>query len=94
LGDGLNLLKLLSRSITATRIKRILEVKQDKSQDANQNVVSVLLSMAQVMKILKDIQDKNIKLDGAVLLTSTGGFYSNNAANSVAPVMRKGTRQW
>lgn len=93
-GEGLTLLKLLSRSLVTSRVKKIMEVKQEKSTDANQNVVSVLLSTDKVMKILKDIQDKNIVLDGATALVSGGGFYSANVANDVSPVMEKDTKQW
>jgi len=93
-GDGKNLLKLCSRSLVAARIKRILEVKQEKNVDPNQNVVGVLLSPSQVMKILKDIQDKNIALEGATPLASGGGFYSSNSANSVEPVIKKDEKQW
>lgn len=93
-GDGLNLLKLLSRSLVAARIKRILEVKQEKSQDANQNVLGVLLSPSKVMEILKDIQEQKMALAGAELLVSGGGFYSANENNDVEPVVEKDTTQW
>ena len=93
-GEGLTLLKLLSRSLVTSRVKKILEVKQEKSTDANQNIVSVLLSTERVMKILKDIQDKNLTLEGAVALVSGGGFYSKNVADDVSPVMEKDTKQW
>lgn len=93
-GDGLNLLKLLSRSLVAGRIKKILEVKQEKNTDANQNIVGVLLSPTQVMKILNDIKNDELNLDGAVLLSSDNGFYSNNVANDVCPVMKKDEKQW
>jgi Holliday junction resolvasome RuvABC endonuclease subunit len=93
-GEGLNLLKLLCRSLVTARIKKLMEVKQETSGDANQNVLSVLLSVSQVMAILKEIQKKDIALAGAVALTSGGGFYSNNAANDVAPVVEKDSRQW
>jgi hypothetical protein len=93
-GDGLNLLKLLSRSLCAARIKKIMEVKQEKSADANQNVVSVLLPPDKVLSILKDIQAKKVALAGAVDLVSGGGFYSANVANSVEPVLEKDTKQW
>lgn len=92
-GAGLNLLKLFSRSLTTARIKRIMEVKQEKNTDANQNVVGVLLSPSAVMKQLEQIRDKQIKLDGAIPLSSST-FYSNNAANSIAPVIKKDERQW
>lgn len=93
-GDGLTFLKLLSRSLTSARIKKILEVKQEKSTDANQNVLSVLLPPSMVMKLLKDIAEKNMKLDGATELVSGGGFYSYNASNDIEPVMLKGEKQW
>lgn len=93
-GEGLNLLKLLSRSLVASRIKRIMEVVQDKSTDANQSVVGVLLSVAQVIKILENIQNKKVTLAGASALTSTGGFYSKNASDDVEPVIKKDCKQW
>jgi len=94
-GDSaLALLKLLSRSLVTARVKKIMEVKQDKSTDANQNVVGVLLSPTQVMNILKDIQKKIIKLDGAVALSSSGGFNSFNVTNSTEAVIKKESQQW
>lgn len=93
-GAGLTLLKLLSRSLTAARIKRILEVVQEQNQDANQSVLGVLLSPTAVMKILKDIQEKNLKLEGAAALISGAGFYSQNVTDSIEPVIKKDERQW
>ena len=94
-GDSaLALLKLLSRSLVTARIKKIMEVKQDKSTDANQNVVGVLLSPTQVMNILKDLQKKIIKLDGALVLSTSGGFNSFNVTNSTEAVMKKSDQQW
>jgi hypothetical protein len=94
-GQGLSLLKLLSRSLTATRVKAILKVKQETaSKDANQNVLDTLLSTAQVMKILRDIQEKTIALEGASALTSGGGFYSNNVNEDVEPVITKEDKLW
>lgn len=92
-GEGLQLLKLLSRSLVTGRIKKLMEVKQEKSVDANQSVMGVLLSPTQVMKILTDIQKQNTVLIGATAL-SGGGFFSNNVANSVEPVLEKDTKQW
>lgn len=93
-GEGLDLMSLLSRSLTAARIKRIMEVKQEKSIDANQNVVSTLLTPKEVMKILDDISKKNMVLDGGVLLSSTGGFSNGNNNRGVKPVVRKDIKQW
>lgn len=93
-GAGLELLKLLSRSLTAARIKRLMEVKQDKGTDANQNILSVLLSPDKVMDILKDIQKQNIVLAGADLLVSGGGFYNKNVADDIETVAKKDERQW
>ncbi len=93
-GEGLTLLKFLSRSLVSGRIKKILEVKQEKSVDANQSVQGVLLSPSQVMKILSDIRDDNLNLIGAAALVSSLGFYSNNAVNDVAPVIEKDSKQW
>lgn len=93
-GEALILMKLLSRSLVTNRVKKIMEVKQEKSTDANQNVVSVLLPITQVMKILTDIQNKVSVLAGATLLDARGGFYSNNVANNVCPTIKKDSKQW
>jgi hypothetical protein len=93
-GAGKDLLKFLSRSLVAARIKRILEVKQEKNTDPNQNIVGVLLAPNVVMGILRDIQKQNIALEGATPLTSGGGFYSSNVSNSVEPVIKKDEKQW
>lgn len=93
-GDGLNLLKFLSRSLVTARIKKILEVKNEKNAEANQNVVGVLLSPKQVMDILTDIKDDKISLAGAVDLVSNSGFYSYNSSESIEPVIEKETTQW
>lgn len=93
-GAGLSLLKLLSRSLVTARIRKILEVKQEKSDEANQNVVGVLLGPSACMKILADIQAKKLKLEGATVLSSGLGFYSSNNHCDVEPVIKKNTRQW
>lgn len=93
-GEGLSLLQLLSRSLVTARVKRIMEVKQDKNPDPSQNVVGVLLSPTAVMKILNDIQQKNIALSGASPLTSGLGFVSANVDNSVCPTIKKDCKQW
>ncbi len=93
-GAGLSLLKLLSRSLVAARIKRIMEVKQEKNADPSQNVVGVLLSPTAVMKILTDIQKQVIALAGAAALVSGGGFFSENVNCDVEPVIEKDTKQW
>lgn len=93
-GEGKNLLKLLSRSLVAARIKRIMEVKQEKNADPNQNIVGVLLSPSMVMQILKDIQSQKMALAGATLLVSGGGFFSSNADCDIEPVIEKDTKQW
>ncbi len=93
-GDGANLLKLLSRCLVSGRIKKLLEVKQEKATDANQSVIGVLLSPTQVMKILNDIKNDELTLAGASSLVSGLGFYSENYTNDVEPVITKDTRQW
>lgn len=93
-GEGLNLLKFLSRSLVSGRIKKLMEVKQDKAVDANQSIQGVLLSVAQIMKILNDIQAKNLTLAGATFLIAGGGFYSNNVVNDVQASVNKDTKQW
>ena len=93
-GDGLNLLKLMSRSLTVSRVKKIMAVKQAKSTDANQDVTDVLLTATAVMKMLRDIQSKVSILAGATLLDAQGGFYNNNVAKNVCPKIHKNHRQW
>lgn len=93
-GEGLAMLKLLSRSLVVARIKRIMEVKQEKNTDANQNVTGVLLAPSQVMKILSDIKNGEVVLIGAEKLSNGGGFYSANAAQGVEPVVKKDEKQW
>lgn len=93
-GEGLSLLKMCSRCLVTARIKKIMEVKQTKSDDANQNVVGVLLSPTAVMKILSDIRDGKVSLAGGAALISNSGFYSKNAADDIAPVIEKDSKQW
>lgn len=93
-GNALELLKLYSRSLVTARIKRLLEVKQEKNTDANQNVVGVLLSPSMVMKLLADIRDGSLALAGATLLNSSGAFYSKNVVDEVEAVIKKDERQW
>ena len=93
-GDGLNLMKLLSRSLVSARIRGMLEVKQAQSANANQNVQTAFLSVAQVMKILTDIRNDVLGVDGAVPLVTSNGFFSNNYANDIQPKVEKDTKQW
>lgn len=93
-GGGLNLLKLLSRSLVVIRIKRLMKVKQEAAKDTNQNIIDTLLSTKDVMDILKNIQSKKATLEGATPLDSSGGFSSFNVKNSIEPVIKKDSRQW
>jgi hypothetical protein len=93
-GSSLELLKLFSRSLVAARIKRIMEVKQDKNTDANQSVVGVLFSPTMVIKMLTEIRDGEMSLAGALALDSGGGFYNANVANEVEAVVKKDETQW
>lgn len=93
-GDGLNLLKMLSRTIVTLRIKSIIEVRQNSNVAANQNAVSTLMSMSQITKMLEQIKAGQVKLAGATALVSGGGFYSSNYANDITPVIKKGDKQW
>ena len=93
-GEGLSLLKLCSRSLVTARIKKLMEVVQEKSTEANQAVQGVLLSPSAVMKILTDIRDDLIDLVGATALVSGRGFHSENVTQDVTPTIEKGTRQW
>jgi hypothetical protein len=93
-GGGLNLLKLLSRSLTVLRVKKILEVVQAQNSELNQNVVSVILSQKMVMDILEQIQKGNRKLVGATLLSTASGFASYNNSNEVEFTFKKDEQQW
>jgi phage gp36-like protein len=94
-GDGLNLLKLCSRSLVSNRVRAIMQVKQPVNTDPAQNVSNPTLSKTDVMQILKDIREGNLNLDGATLLGSTsGGFTSQNVNNMVCPTIRKDSIQW
>lgn len=91
--DALALLKLYSRALVADRIRGIMEVKQATNKDGNQNVRSGL-NAKDIIKLLTDLRDDVTDLPGVPKLVTNGGFYSNNAANNVKPVMQKGTKQW
>jgi hypothetical protein len=93
-GEGYQLLKFLSRSLVAARIKKILEVKQEKNVDANQSVVGVLFSPSRVISVLEDIKNDIIALAGATPLESRNGFFSSNATNAVEFVAKKDEKQW
>lgn len=91
---GLSLMKLLSRSLVVARIKALLEVKRATNTDGVQNVVTTFLTPTQVMKILADIRDDNLNVDGATQLVTNSGFYSQNVNDSVESVIKKDTKQW
>jgi len=91
---ALSLLKLFSRSLTADRVRAILEVKQATNVDGNQNPRRNLLTYAEVLAELKKIQKSDLELIGATPLVASGPFYSSNDADSVTPVMKKDERQW
>ncbi len=93
-GEGVTLLKLISRSICVARVKLQMEVVQAKSADANQNVRSVLFSPSKCIEILEDIQKGNVDLIGATSLLSSGAFFNNNVDNEADPVIEKHTKQW
>ncbi len=89
----LALLKLFSRTLVADRIKKIMEVKQTTNTTANQDVRGAY-STRDVMSQLKQIQNGDLKLSGATLNATGGGIFSNNVANAVEPVFKKGCKQW
>ena len=93
-GDGLNLLKMLSRTIVTLRIKAVIEVKQSSNTAANQNAVSTLMSMSQITKMLEQIKAGQVKLAGATPLVSGGGSYSSNYANDIQPTIKKDSKLW
>ena len=91
--SALELLKLFSRTIVADRIKKIIEVKQSTSSSANQDVRGAY-STRDVMKMLMQIKDGDLKLSGATPLVSNGGFYSKNYLEDILPVFEKDEKQW
>lgn len=93
-GDGLNLLKLCSRSLVAARIKAVMQTVQVIITEGNQNVVSSFLSPTAVMKILNDIKNGELTLGGAESLVSGGGFFSKNVACDIESVVKKDDKQW
>lgn len=93
-GEGLQTLKLFSRCLVTARIKKLLEVKQEKNSDANQNVVGVFLSPTQIIKMLENIRDDKMPLVGATPVSTRGGFYNKNVADDISPVINKDEKQW
>jgi phage gp36-like protein len=92
--DSLALMRLYSVTLTADRIKKILEVKQLTNTQANQDVRGAF-GTADVMRALAAIQKGNAVLSGAVLAAgSSGVFYSDNAANGRTPEFSKDKSQW
>lgn len=92
--EGLQLLKMLSRSLVVQRVKGIMEVRQMVITEANQEIIAQYFTVRQVMKILESLRDKEQTLVGAELLAGTSGFYSKNYADDVEPVIKKDERQW
>lgn len=91
--DGFQVLKMISISIVAERIRAIMEVKQSTSTTANQSVRR-LYDAKTIMQMLKDIVSGDMSLVGCTQLQSGGGLYSENAANDVQPVFRKDVTSW
>ena len=52
------------------------------------------MSMSQIMKMLESIKAGQVKLVGVSPLVSGGGFFSNNYAEGIEPVIKKDSQQW
>ena len=93
--DSVTLMRLFSRTLTADRVKKRLEVKQDTNKSANQDVRGAY-STKDVMASLNAIKKGELPLSGATLLLNSGQgtFYSENVENNVTPVFQKDVDQW
>lgn len=92
--DSLNLMKLLSRTIVADRIRGILANKQQTNTDANAQVRSDGFSVKNVMQALNDIRLGNMQLSGATLLLQSAGFFSHNQDRDTKRRFHKDRKQW
>lgn len=91
-GDGaIAVLKMINIFLAAQRIKDILRVKTG-DEKVNQEFGTNLWKKGEDM--LKRIVSKDLLLDGATLLSSSGGVKSYTADNNIKPVFKKATRQW
>jgi phage gp36-like protein len=91
--DAVSLMQMYCTVLVADRIKKILEVKQTTNSAANQETRGAF-GTREVLAGLLAIKNGDMKLDGATLLTSPGGFSSYNVANSIEPQFEKDTEQW
>ncbi len=93
-GDGLELLKLYSRTLVAERIKGIWETKNAVNSRADQNTRSSTLSKTDILNLLKSIAKGELALDGATKNVSGGVFSSYTYDNGISPVFKKEEKQW
>lgn len=91
LPDSFQLMKTLSRAIVAERIRGILEVKNAGDRGANQNVRSGM-SLADALKILKDLKSGDLDLVGLDLIYDTS-FYTYPSEESCV-VFHKCEKEW
>lgn len=91
--DSLNMLKFLTVSLVAIRMRGILQVKQPSNTDANSEA-GKSITYSQILKILADLKSGAIILTGADQPAQGGAFYSWNQAHNVQPVFQKDLTQW
>lgn len=90
---SVKVLRLYSRSLVADKIKGILEIKQQTSQGANQNVRTGL-STKDVIAQLEEYRDGTAMLSDAALVLANGGLSSFNVKNAKKPEFEKDTDSW
>lgn len=88
-----NVLRMYSRTLVADKIKGLLEIDQQGSQQANQNVRTGL-NTKDVLAILKDIRDGKADLPGASSNVSKPITAAFAAGGSPSTRFEKDTDQW
>lgn len=93
-GEGLQLLKMYSRTLVAERIKGIWETKNQVNSRADQNTRSSTLSKTDILNLLKSIAKGELALEGATKNVNGGVFSSYTYDNGILPVFKKEEKQW
>jgi len=89
--ESLLIMKKISIGLTAERIANILRINS-KSKDQEQLNNKDLIKEAK--EDLKFIANKELSLQDATLLSSTGSVNSYTLSNEVTRAFNQGTRQW
>lgn len=95
--DALELMKLISRSLSSSRVKDILVQKTEESGGSEGKPIEVrqgLLAYTDCIKTLKSIASGERFLFGATKNVSNEGLYSENVALDIQPTFEKSTKQW